>query len=109
MSTATIQKTKLTPPAIARLWGTSTEKILAFIPSATLFNQSAPQFSTVVYKESSALADREQHTKPASTNSHFIINLFPSPIRNRHFVIDDLSIVVTGLSLHIHNLLEADI
>lgn len=36
MSTATIQKTKFTPPEIARLWGTSTEKILAFIRSGEL-------------------------------------------------------------------------
>jgi len=36
MTTATIQKTKLTPPEIAKCWGVSVEKILAFIRSGEL-------------------------------------------------------------------------
>ena len=36
MSTGTIQKTKMTPPEIARLWGVSVEKVVAFIRSGEL-------------------------------------------------------------------------
>ena len=44
MRTATIQKQKFTPPEIARLWGISVEKVVAFIRSGELraINAASP-------------------------------------------------------------------
>ena len=44
MSTATIQKTKITPPEVAALWGISCEKVLNFIRSGELraINAASP-------------------------------------------------------------------